>query len=73
MLVRVTVIPRAKKAEVVVLGNNHLRVKIPAAPVKSKANKKLIEMLAEYYGVRKSTITIMRGERSREKLIEILR
>ncbi len=73
MFVKVTVIPRAKKAEVVVLGNNHLRVKIPAAPVKGRANKKLIEILAVYYGVRKSAITIRRGEHSREKVVEILR
>jgi len=73
MLVKITVIPRAKKAEIIVLGNNQLKVKIPAAPVKGSANKKLIEMLAVYYGVRKSAITITRGDRSREKVVEILR
>jgi uncharacterized protein (TIGR00251 family) len=73
MLIKVTVIPRAKKAEVIVLSNNYLRVKIPAMPVSGRANKRLIEMLAEYYGVRKSAITITRGERSREKVVEVLR
>jgi len=72
MLIKVTVVARAKKAAIIVLGNNHLKVKIPTAPVKGKANEQLIEMLADYYGVRKSAITITRGEHSREKVVEIL-
>jgi uncharacterized protein (TIGR00251 family) len=73
MLVKVTVITRAKKAGVVTVAENQLRVKIPAAPIKGKANKKLVEILAAHYGVRKSAVTITRGERSREKVVQILR
>ena len=73
MRIKVTVVPRAQKTEVVELADNHLKVKVSAAPVKGKANKQLIEILAAYYGVRKSAVTITSGQHAREKSVEILR
>ena len=40
---------------------------------KGKANKKLIELLSEYFKVPKSNVEIKTGERSRNKIIEILK
>jgi uncharacterized protein (TIGR00251 family) len=44
---------------------------VRAPPVKGKANEAVIEVLAEFFGVKKSDIRIMSGERSREKVVEI--
>jgi len=35
------------------------------------ANKQLIELLAKYFNVKKYQIRIIRGEKSRDKVIEI--
>ena len=41
-------------------------------PINNKANRELIALLAEYYGVKKSAIRILRGEKNRDKYIEVL-
>ncbi|MBU1083569.1 MAG: DUF167 domain-containing protein, partial [Candidatus Omnitrophica bacterium] len=48
------------------------RVYVNAAPDKGKANKAVIALLAEEYGVRKKDVIIVKGKTSRKKLIEIV-
>lgn len=71
MDLRVRVIPRAKKSEVIELGENRLRVKVTAAPVNDRANEELIELLARHYGTARSSITIKHGRTARNKIVEI--
>ncbi len=54
-------------------GQDVLKVQITTAPEKGKANMALIALLAEYWGVPKSALTIMRGETSRLKVLEVKR
>ncbi|MEO0084037.1 MAG: DUF167 domain-containing protein [candidate division WOR-3 bacterium] len=71
MQIRVRVIPNAKKNEVV-KEENRLKVYLTAPPIAGKANKALIEILAEYFKVKKNRITIIHGEKNRDKIIEVL-
>lgn len=71
MLVRVQVIPRAKKRTVIDLGNGMLKVKVLSPPSNNRANSELTEVLAQYYNTRKSSIKIRKGSKARIKLIEI--
>ena len=48
-----------------------LKVKVNSPAVDGKANKAVINLLAAYYGVRKSAVCIVKGEKSRDKIIEI--
>jgi uncharacterized protein len=48
-----------------------LIVKIREKPVDGEANRGLIEALSEFFDVPKSSITIIRGHTSREKVVEI--
>ncbi len=48
-----------------------LNVKIQSPPVEGAANKGLIRFIAKQAGVSKSRIRIIRGEKSRNKLLEI--
>ena len=48
-----------------------LKVKVNSPAVDGKANKAVINLLAAYYGVRKSAVSIVKGEKSRDKIIEI--
>lgn len=70
MIVNVRVIPRARVQKIVADGDI-LRVYTNAAPADGAANAAVIKMLAEYYDVPKSRISIVRGATSHDKVIEI--
>jgi len=71
MKVKIRVVPRAKK-EKIVEENGILKVYVNEPAIDGRANKKLIEVLADYYQTRKYNITILQGETQRDKVIEIL-
>ena len=71
MVVRVKVIPLAKKSEIIKVSEHHLKVRLVSPPVKNRANRELTELLAKYYSIQKSAIKIVRGQHSREKFVEI--
>lgn len=70
MRLAVRVIPNAKKARAVE-ESGRLKVYLAAPPVEGKANKALIEFLAGHFNVKKKQVSIIRGEKSRDKLVEI--
>ena len=67
---KIKVITNAKK-NAVVEGEGLLKVYVNAPPVDGKANKVVTEVLAEHFKIRKSSVKILRGEKSKEKIIEI--
>lgn len=69
-LIKIKVIPNAKKNKVVE-SEGLFKVYVNAPAVEGKANKALFAVLSEYFNVRKSSIKIVRGEKSREKVVEI--
>ena len=69
--INLRVIPRAKQNKIDVDESGVYRIHITAAPVDGAANAAVIKMLAEYFDVSKSQIKIIRGETSRDKVIEI--
>lgn len=48
-----------------------LTVYLTAPPADNAANEQLIEVLSEHLGVRKSSIKIIKGQTSRNKVVEI--
>lgn len=69
-LIKIKVIPNAKKNKVVE-SEGLFKVYVNAPAVDGKANKALISVLSEYFNARKSVVRIVRGEKSREKVVEI--
>ena len=67
VLVRVS--PRASR-NLVEVRDGAVRVYVTSAPTDGQANAAVIELLAKKLGVAKSLLTIVRGDTSREKLIE---
>ena len=51
---------------------NELKVHLKASPVKGKANKKLISFLAKVFKLKKTDIEIVKGLKSRDKVISIM-
>lgn len=70
MTIKVRVIPRAKKEKIEEF-NEGLKVYVTAPAIEGKANKKLIEIIAAHFKVKKYNVAIIKGESSREKIIEI--
>ncbi len=70
-LIEVKVQPRAKRREVVTDGGSGLTVKVAAAPDRGRANEEVRELLAEHFGLPVSKVRIVRGEKSRHKLVAL--
>lgn len=68
---QIKVLPRSSKNSIELQPDGSYRVKITAAPVDGEANKKVIAFLSKEWNVSKSKITIVKGETSKEKIIEI--
>jgi len=72
MFLNIRVLPRSSKNEVVgEMPNGSIKVKLTAPPIDGKANDALIELLSDYYHVPKNKITIRKGLRNKNKIIEI--
>ena len=69
--VKLRVIPRARQNKITVDSDGTLRVHITAAPAGGAANVAVVRAIAEYFDVPKSQIKIVRGETSRDKVVEI--
>lgn len=72
MDIRVKVIPKSSKTEIAgYLPDGTWKIKVAAAPEKGKANRALVDFLAEHLRVAKSRIQIMSGETSPLKRIHV--
>jgi len=67
----VRVVPRSSRACVVGVVGGALKVKLTAPPVEGAANRQLIEVLSDHFGVRKSDIEILKGLSGKNKIVEI--
>jgi len=72
MRIYVKVSPRSSKNEIVKIMEGEYKVKLTAPPVDGQANDMLIKVLADYFGVSKSSLTIVGGKSAKTKIIEIL-
>jgi uncharacterized protein (TIGR00251 family) len=71
MRLEIKVHPKASREELVEK-DGVLRAYVSAAPEKGKANKSVIELVAERYKVPKSRVRIVSGEKSRNKILEVI-
>jgi uncharacterized protein (TIGR00251 family) len=71
MIIRVRVIPNAKHSEVMSRVGSIVRVRIAAPAVEGKANEELLSFLAEFFGVAEREVSILRGEKGKEKTVQI--
>jgi len=72
MRISIRITPNASKDEISGREEDgRLKIKIQSPPVDGAANRRLIEFLAKSVGVSKSKVRIIRGDKSRNKIIEI--
>ncbi len=68
-LLKVRVIPGARKTEIAGESGGRLRVRLQAPPVEGKANKELTRFIARELGLKKNRVSLTKGEKSREKTV----
>jgi len=67
----VKVLPNASVNEIVGFEGDALKIRIKAPPEKDKANVELIRFLAKKLKISRSDITLLKGRKSKLKLLEI--
>ncbi|OGY43554.1 MAG: hypothetical protein A3B89_03575 [Candidatus Buchananbacteria bacterium RIFCSPHIGHO2_02_FULL_40_13] len=63
--------PNAKEIKVEKITDNIYKIKLTASPIGGQANRQLIEVLAQYWGVAKSQVEIKSGRNSKSKVLII--
>jgi hypothetical protein len=63
--------PRASRNELGPAVGAQLKVKVTAPPVDSAANEAVVELLADRLGCSRAAVRIIRGQASRNKVIQV--
>jgi uncharacterized protein (TIGR00251 family) len=66
-----SVVPGAKRTELIGLHDGALRVRLAAPPVDGKANDALLAWLADELGMPKRDLALIRGASSRRKQVSL--
>ena len=72
MKISIRVKTNARKNEVVELEPGKYTVSVTAPPIEGRANEKIVELLSEYFHKPKRSFTIIRGEKGKDKVIEVV-
>jgi uncharacterized protein (TIGR00251 family) len=71
LILQVQIQPRASRDEFADIVGARLKIRITASPVDGRANAHLITFLAKRFGVAKSAVTLLRGEKGKTKVIRV--
>jgi uncharacterized protein (TIGR00251 family) len=69
--IRVRVQPAATRSEIAGERNGAIVVRLTAPPVEGRANEALRKLIAKRAGVAKGRVSIVRGERGRDKVVRV--
>lgn len=70
-LLQVRLQPRASRTEISGFDGEVLKVRVTAPPADGEANSMLLGLLARSFGCPRSAVTLVRGARSRNKVVQI--
>lgn len=63
--------PKASANRVVVLDDQTLKIYVTVVPEEGKANEAMISLLANHFNLPKSAFMLIRGQKSRQKVVVI--
>jgi uncharacterized protein len=66
---KIKLLPRSSKSQIMGKEGEVYRVKVNSPPVDGEANKELISLISKKLGIPKSSIEIIAGKTSRNKII----
>ena len=71
LTINIKVNPNSSKKEIIKIDESNFRIKVMNPPVNGRANKELIELLADYFKITKNQIEIKRGLTGNYKIVKI--
>jgi len=71
MYVKVNVLPGAKKEKIERVKSDHFNISVREKAERNAANTRVLEVLAAFLGVSKSSVKIITGHHSRSKIISL--
>lgn len=72
MIIEITVKPNSKKGPLIEpRADGSLVLYVREIPIENKVNNNIIKLIAGHFKISKSNVTILRGHKSRKKIIEI--
>ena len=71
IVLRVHVQPQARRTEVAGLHGESVKIRLAAPPLDNRANEELVAFVAARFGVARRDVTLLSGEKSREKRLEV--
>lgn len=71
MRIFIKVKPSARENKIEKLDEEHFVVSVKEPPVQGRANRAIINELANYFGISASSVTILSGHTSRNKIVKI--
>ena len=66
---KIKVFPRAREQKIQKIGEGEYTVRVLSPPTEGKANKEVIAVLASHFHLPPSRVRIVRGKKSRQKII----
>jgi uncharacterized protein (TIGR00251 family) len=63
--------PRASKNEIITMENGGIKIRLTAPPVDNAANEALVKFLSQLLSVARSSIEIVSGHTSRDKIVRV--
>ncbi len=72
MLIKVRVTPNSKEARVDRVDEATYEVRVEERATDGRANKRLVEVLSEYFGLPESRVVIVKGAKSRDKIVGVV-
>lgn len=68
VIIKIRISPNSAKNQVII-SDDMIKIKVTAQPIENKANKAVIEYLSKLVKVPKTSISILKGDTSKEKTI----
>lgn len=70
IILKIRIAPNSAKNQIIV-SDDMIKIKVTAQPIENKANKAVVEYLSKQLKVPKTSISIVKGETSKDKTILI--
>lgn len=71
MKINVLVKTKSKNEGIEKLSDNSYIARINTPPIEGRANKRIVELLAKYFGCPKSQVILVKGAKSKNKVFDI--
>jgi len=71
MYIKVKVFPKSKKESFVVISENKFEIKVKEKAERNSANKRVVELIAEYFEIEQKKVKIVSGHHSPSKMLSV--